>query len=158
LVAQIKLQEQTINKLAAHFLLPFKKIFMKKLILLLVVLLSLQATRSFSQNSDRMQQMQQQFRSFLKDSVQLSDAMIDSVTSIRQQYQPQMRQIFMDQSASMSDKQAKMQSLRTEMDGRYKSAGITDDQIAAIHKHEDWMRQQMMNRNNGGGGGGGGGQ
>jgi hypothetical protein len=127
---------------------------MKKLILLLVIFLSLQATRSFSQNNDRMQQMQQQWRSFLKDSVQLSDAMADSVTAIRAQYQPQMREIFMDQSASMTDKQAKMQGLRSEMDVRYKAAGITDDQIAAIHKHEDWMRQQMMNRMNNGGGGG----
>lgn len=124
---------------------------MKKLILLLVIFLSLQATRSSAQNSERMQQMQQQFRSFLKDSVQLSDVMADSVISVRQQYMPQMREIFMDQSASTSDKQTKMQGLRGEMDVRYKSAGLTDDQIAAIHKHEDWMRQQMMNRNNGGG-------
>ncbi len=123
---------------------------MKKLILLLAIFLSLQATKSFAQNSDRMQQMQQQWRSFLKDSVQLSDALADSVMSIRQQYQPQMREIFMDQSASTQDKQTKMQSLRSDMDVRYKSAGITDDQIAAIHKHEDWMRQQMMNRRNGG--------
>jgi hypothetical protein len=154
LVAQIKLQERTVNKLAAHFLLSLKKILMKKLILLLVLFLSLQATRTFAQNADRMQQMQQQWRSFLKDSVQLSDAMVDSVTSIRQQYQPQMREIFMDQSASMSDKQAKMQGLRSEMDVRYKAAGITDDQIAAIHRHEDYMRQQMMNRMNNGGDGG----
>lgn len=126
---------------------------MKKLILLLVIFLSLQATRSFSQNNDRMQQMQQQFRSFLKDSVQLSDAMADSVMAIRAQYRPQMRDIFMDQSTSMDDKQAKMKSINSEMDMRYKAAGITDDQIAAIHKHEDYMRQQMR-MNNGGGGSG----
>ena len=124
---------------------------MKKVLLLLVMIISLQATKSFAQNEDRMQQMQQQFRSFLKDSVQLSDALSDSVLAIRSQYQPQMREIFMDQSASQADKQAKMQGLRTEMDVRYKSAGLTDDNIAAIHKHEDWMRAQMMNRRNGGG-------
>ena len=128
---------------------------MKKLLLFLVIFLSLLATKSFSQNSDRMQQMQQQWRSFLKDSVQLSDALSDSVTAIRQQYQPQMRDIFMDQSASMSDKQTKMQGLRSQMDVRYKAAGLTDDQITAIHRHEDWMRQQMMNRMNNGGGSGG---
>ena len=124
---------------------------MKKVLLLLVMIISLQATKSFAQNEDRMQQMQQQWRSFLKDSVQLSDALSDSVMAIRSQYQPQMREIFMDQSASQADKQAKMQGLRTEMDVRYKSAGLTDDNIAAIHKHEDWMRAQMMNRRNGGG-------
>ena len=62
-----------------------------------------------------------------------------------------MREIFMDQSASPEDKQAKMQSLRTEMEARYKSAGLTDDQVMSIRKHEDWMRQQMMNRRNSGG-------
>lgn len=70
------------------------------------------------------------------------------------QYQPQMRQIFMDQSAAPADKQAKIQDLRTQMDARYKSAGLTDDQIQQIHAHEDAMRAQMMNRMNNGGGGG----
>jgi len=124
---------------------------MKKVILFLAIMISLAATtKSFAQNEQRMQQMQQAWKAYLKDSVQLSDALIDSVMAIRMQYQPQMRQIFMDQSASQADKQTKMQGLRGEMDVRYKSAGLTDDQIAAIHKHEDWMRTQMMNRMNNG--------
>jgi len=124
---------------------------MKKVILFLAIMISLAATtKSFAQNEQRMQQMQQAWKAYLKDSVQLSDALIDSVMAIRMQYQPQMRQIFMDQSASQADKQTKMQGLRGEMDVRYKSAGLTDDQIEAIHKHEDWMRTQMMNRMNNG--------
>ena len=124
---------------------------MKKILLFLAIVLSLNATKLSAQNDDRMQQMQQQWRAFLKDSVQLADPMIDSVMAVRAQYQPQMREIFMDQSASSEDKQAKMQSLRTEMEARYKSAGLTDDQVMSIRKHEDWMRQQMMNRRNSGG-------
>ena len=124
---------------------------MKKILLFLAIVLSLNATKISAQNSDRMQQMQQAWRTFLKDSVQLADPMIDSVMAVRTQYQPQMREIFMDQSASSEDKQAKMQSLRTEMETRYKSAGLTDDQVMSIRKHEDWMRQQMMNRRNSGG-------
>ena len=124
---------------------------MKKILLFLAIVLSLNATKISAQNSDRMQQMQQAWRTFLKDSVQLADPMIDSVMAVRTQYQPQMREIFMDQSASSEDKQAKMQSLRTEMEARYKSAGLTDDQVMSIRKHEDWMRQQMMNRRNSGG-------
>ena len=123
---------------------------MKKILLFLAIVLSLNATKLSAQNDERMQQMQQQWRAFLKDSVQLADPMIDSIMAVRAQYQPQMREIFMDQSASREDKQAKMQSLRTEMDVRYKSAGLTDDQVMSIHKHEDWMRQQMMNRTNSG--------
>ena len=124
---------------------------MKKILLFLAIVLSLNATKISAQNSERMQQMQQAWRTFLKDSVQLADPMIDSVMAVRTQYQPQMREIFMDQSASSEDKQAKMQSLRTEMETRYKSAGLTDDQVMSIRKHEDWMRQQMMNRRNSGG-------
>ena len=124
---------------------------MKKIILFLAIVLSLNATKLLAQNDDRMQQMQQAWRTFLKDSVQLADPMVDSVMAVRTQYQPQMREIFMDQSASREDKQTKMQGLRTEMESRYKSAGLTDDQVTAIRKHEDWMREQMMNRRNNGG-------
>jgi hypothetical protein len=120
---------------------------MKKIILFLAIVLSLAATRSFAQNGQRMQEA---WKSYLKDSVQFSDAMVDSVLAIRTQYQPQMREIFMDQSASAEDKQAKMKTLRDEMDVRYKGAGLTDDQIKQIHDHEAEMRQRMMNRRNGG--------
>jgi len=123
---------------------------MKKIILCLAILLSFSATKLLVQNNG--QQMQQAWQSYLKDSVKLSDAMTDSVLAIRMQYRPQMRDIFMDQSSSAADKQTKMQSLRSEMDVRYKAAGLTDDQVQAIHKHEDDMRARMMNRNNGGGG------
>ena len=123
---------------------------MKKIILCLAILLSFSATKLLAQNNG--QQMQQAWQSYLKDSVNLSDAMTDSVLAIRMQYRPQMRDIFMDQSSSAADKQTKMQNLRTDMDVRYKAAGLTDDQVQAIHKHEDDMRARMMNRNNGGGG------
>ena len=123
---------------------------MKKIIFCFAILLTLAATRSQAQN---MQKMQEAWKSYLKDSVQLGDPMVDSVMAIRMQYQPQMREIFMDQSATPADKQTKFQSLRGEMDVRYKSAGLTDAQIQQIHQHEDYMRQQMMNRMNNGGGG-----
>jgi hypothetical protein len=124
---------------------------MKKIILCAAILLLYSATKLHAQNG---QQMQQAWQQYLKDSVQLSDVMVDSVLAIRTQYRPQMREIFMDQSSSAADKQTKMQSLRAEMDVRYKADGLTDDQIQAIHKREDAMRAQMMNRMNNGGGGG----
>lgn len=122
---------------------------MKKLILFLAILIAFAATRLQAQN---MGNMQQAWRSYLKDTVKLADPMVDSVMAVRMQYQPQMREIFMDQSASDADKQSKMASLRTEMDTRYKGIGITDDQIQAIHTHEDEMRARMRARMNGGGG------
>jgi hypothetical protein len=125
---------------------------MKKIILCVALILSLNATKLFAQNGGG-QQRQQAMRAYLKDSVNLSDAMADSVMAIRMQYQPQMREIFMDQSASSADKQTKLQSLRTDMEGRYKSAGLTDDQIQKIRDHEDRMRAEMRNRMNNGNGG-----
>ena len=121
---------------------------MKKIVLCLLVMISLAATQSHAQN---MTKMQEAWKTYLKDTVKLSDAMIDSVMAVRMQYQPQMREIFMDQSASPADKQAKMQGLRTEMDVRIKSAGVTDEQINAIHEREDRLRAEMMNRMNNGG-------
>lgn len=123
---------------------------MKRIALVLLLITTLSSSHLFAQNGGG-GRMQQAWQSYLKDSVKLSDALTDSVMAIRSQYQPQMRSIFMDQSSSMQDKQTKMQDLRGEMDGRYKSAGLTDDQIQAIHKHEDDMRKQMMERRNNGG-------
>ena len=126
---------------------------MKKIIPCLVVVLSFAATTSgFSQNQNG-GQMQQMMHQYLKDSVHLSDAMTDSVMAVRMQYMPQMREIFRDQSASTDDKKTKLQNLRTEMETRYKTIGLTDDQITMIREHDQRMRDQMRNRMNNGGGG-----
>ena len=123
---------------------------MKKTILCLVIALSLMATKSvFAQNPNG-GQMQQMMRQYLKDSIHLSDAMVDSVIAGRMQYQPQMRQIFMDQSLSAEDKQSKMQPIRAQIETRYKALGLTDDQIKMIREHDQRMREQMHNKNNGG--------
>src|SRR3954471_106683 len=123
---------------------------MKKIILFVVLLLSFSATKLLAQNGGGQQRMEA-MRAYLKDSVNLSDAMVDSVMAIQMQYQPQMRDIFMDQSTSNDDKQTKIQGLRTEMEGRYKSAGLTDAQIQQIRDHQDRMRAQMRSRMGNGG-------
>ncbi|MEO8710961.1 MAG: hypothetical protein ABI405_02500, partial [Parafilimonas sp.] len=117
--------------------------------LLLAIILSFSATKLHAQQN--MMKMQEAWKTYLKDSVQLADPMVDSVMAIRQEYRPQMRDIFMDQSISQEDKQTKMKTIRDDMDTRFKAAGITDEQIQKIHDYEDRMRAQMMNRNNGGG-------
>ncbi len=117
---------------------------MKKMILFLAIIMAVSATTLHAQNMN----MQQAWKTYLKDSVKLADPMVDSVMAVRMQYQPQMRQIFMDQSSTPADKQTKFQGLRTEMDSRYKSIGLTNDQIQTIHQHEDEMRARMMNRMN----------
>jgi hypothetical protein len=123
---------------------------MKKIILLLVIMVSLNATKLHAQNGE---QMQQAWKEYLKDSMKLADPMVDSVMAVRAEYRPQMREIFMDQSASAADKQTKFQTLRAAMDIRYKAAGLTDEQIQAIHEHEDRLRAEMMAKMNNGNGG-----
>ena len=120
---------------------------MKKIISCLAVALLFTATSVFSQNQNGGGQMQQRQRQYLKDSVHLSDVMSDSVMAVRMQYMPQMREIFMDQSTSADDKQTKMQNLRTQMEARYKTIGLTDEQITMIREHDQRMREQMRNRN-----------
>jgi len=123
---------------------------MKKIILWFVIALSLLSTKSVFAQAQNREQMQQMMKQYLKDSVHLSDAMVDSVMAVRMQYQPQMRQIFTDQSLSADDKQTKMKSLRTEMEARYKTIGLTDDQITMMREHDQRMREQMRNRSNSG--------
>jgi ABC-type sulfate transport system substrate-binding protein len=122
---------------------------MKKVILCLAVMIALIATKSQAQQN--MSKMQEAWRSYLKDTMKLADPMVDSVMAVRMQYQPQMRQIFMDQSATPADKQAKIQGLRSEMDTRYKADGLTDAQIQDIHTHEERLRAEMQSRMNNGG-------
>jgi hypothetical protein len=123
---------------------------MKKIFSLLVIALSLAAT-SFAQNQNG-GQMQQMMKQYLKDSVHLSDVMVDSVMAIRTSYRPQMREIFTDQSLSDTDKQSKMQTIRSEMEARYKTLGISDEQITMMREHDQRMREQMRSRGSGGGG------
>ena len=111
-----------------------------------MIMAAFNASKSFAQN---MQGMQQAWQEYLTDSMKLAQPMVDSVMAIRTEFRPQMREIFMDQSSSAADKQTKMQSLRSLMDVRYKAVGLSDDQIQTIHQHEDRLRAEMM-KNNGG--------
>ncbi|MBS1746610.1 MAG: hypothetical protein JST21_10625 [Bacteroidetes bacterium] len=126
---------------------------MKKIIFFLAIVLSLAVTKTFAQNGERMQEMQENFKAYLTDSMHLSSVMIDSVMSIRNEFQPKAREIFMDQSLSPDDKRSKVQALRTEMDDRYKSAGLSSGQVDAILNYEGNMRRQMLKRRDDNGGG-----
>jgi len=120
---------------------------MKKAILCLVIALSLLSSRSLFAQNQNGGQMQQMMKQYLKDSVHLTDAMVDSVMAVRKEYQPKMRDIFRD-SLSDAGKKSKVQSLRTEMEARYKTIGLTDDQITMMREHDQRMRAQMRNHAN----------
>lgn len=87
----------------------------------------------------------------LKDSIGLTDVQIDSVMAVRQDYQPQMREIFMDQSGSADDKKAKMADLNLKMRARYKGF-LSDDQVTKLEAYQQRQMERMRNRGGGGGG------
>jgi len=96
-------------------------------------------------------QMQQMMKQFLKDSVQLSDALVDSVIAIRTTFQPHLRSIYTDPSLSDDDKHAKWLELDTQMVARYKGVGLTDEQIKKIEERDARMRERMKERMKNGG-------
>jgi hypothetical protein len=125
---------------------------MKKIILCLVITLSFTAVTSLFAQNPTGGQMQQKMRQYLKDTLNLSDALTDSVIAVHREYMPQIRQVLTDQSLGITDKETKMQDFKAQMETRYKAIGLTDDQIKMIEERDKRMREQMRNRMNSGGG------
>jgi len=69
---------------------------MKKLFFMLVSALALFAISSHAQSGG---QFREAMKQRLKDSLQLTDAQADSVSSIMQQYQPKMKEIYKNQKS-----------------------------------------------------------
>ena len=121
---------------------------MKKIIPCLVIALSLAAATSvFSQNQNG-GQMQQMMHQYLKDSVHLSDVMVDSVMGIRSEYQPQFKETFMNQQLSEQEKTAKFNDIKSLMKTRYQKIGLTDEQISKIEEMDQRMHDRMKNKMN----------
>jgi len=93
---------------------------------------------------------QERYKQMLKDSLSLTDVQIDTVMAVRQDFQPQRREIMMDQNASADDKKAKMASLNLQMRARLKGT-LTDDQINKLEAMQQRMMDRMRNRGGGGG-------
>lgn len=123
---------------------------MKKMLVCMVLAMTVFTVSSFAQGGGGQQRMER-MKQALKDSIGLTDVQIDSVMAVRQEYQPQMREIFMDQSASADDKKAKMADLNLKMRARYKSF-LSDDQITKLEAYQQRQMERMRNRGGGGGG------
>lgn len=128
---------------------------MKKIIFFLLITACICSSSLFAQtqdNTNKKAQMQQMMKQYLKDSIQLSDVMIDSVMAVRSEFQPQTHSINADQSLTPDEKKAKMDELKKQIDIRYKDVGLTEDQIVKIEDHDKRIREQMHNKMNGGNG------
>ena len=123
---------------------------MKKIIPCLTLIL-LFAAPVFSQtpaNADQKGKMQEMMRQRLKDSVHLSDVMVDSVMGIRSEYQPQFKETFMNQQLSEQEKTAKFNDIKSLMKTRYQKIGLTDEQISKIEEMDQRMHDRMKNKMN----------
>ncbi|MBS1915310.1 MAG: hypothetical protein JST87_03475 [Bacteroidetes bacterium] len=85
----------------------------------------------------------------LKDDLKLTDVQADSVSAIQQEFRPQMREIFMDQSMSREDKQAKIQVIQAQADKRIQAV-LGDD---LFKKYQEWREQNRPQRGGRGSGG-----
>ncbi|MBG9378691.1 hypothetical protein I5907_20835 [Panacibacter sp. DH6] len=120
---------------------------MKKICsVVLVVALSFFALSASAQGGGQKGQMKEAMRQRLKDSLNLSDVMIDSVVAIRQEMQPKMRAVMTDQSLQEGDKRTRMEAMKKEMYERLKNAGLTAEQVKKMKEMDERMREQMKER------------
>ncbi len=122
---------------------------MKQIIAGAIIMLALfSSVNSFAQQQDpaaRAAEMKQK----LKTDLKLTDIQADSVVTINQEFMPQRRDIYMDQSLSQDDKRTKMKAVTDQSDKRIQAV-LGDD---LFKKYQDW---RMKNRPMRGGSGGGG--
>jgi hypothetical protein len=122
---------------------------MKKLIVCIVftAALFLIQTDLQAQGDGQKGQMKEMMRQHLKDSLNLSDALVDSVMAIREEMQPKVREVVMDQSLNEDDKKLKMEAIRKEMHDRFIKAGLTEEQVKSLKEMEERMREKKRNKN-----------
>ncbi|MEO6455545.1 MAG: hypothetical protein ABIN97_15805 [Ginsengibacter sp.] len=113
---------------------------MKK-VLVFAMLFSLISLGASAQNGNG-----ERFKQMIKDSLQFTDVQVDSVMAVRQVFQPQMRDIYTDQSMSADDKRTKLAELNQQMRPRLKSV-LTDEQIDKMEALQQRMRERR-NQNN----------
>jgi|SRR5882762_9983337 len=110
----------------------------------LVVALFAFSSAAHAQRGDTaaMRQRQEAMMQKMKDDLKLTPVQVDSLKAISADFQPKMREIFMDQSLSQDDRRAKMGPLNEERNKRIKAA-LGDDMFK---KYQDWMQQNRPQR------------
>jgi len=123
---------------------------MKKLITGIAVIIAVfSASSLYAQRGDTaaMRQRMEAMKVKMKSDLKLTDVQADSISAITREFQPQVREIFMDQSLSMDDKRAKIAPINDARDKRI-HAVLGDD---LFKKYQDWMQQNRPQRGGGGG-------
>lgn len=127
----------------------------KKMIACAALLIALfSATSTFAQGGRMMdtaamrQRMETRLQK-MKDDLKLTPVQVDSMRAIQTDQSKQMRDIFMDQSASREDRMAKMQPIREAANKRIEAVLGAD----LYKKYQDWEAANRPQRMGGGGGG-----
>ena len=89
-----------------------------------------------------MRQRQEAMMKKMTDDLKLTPVQVDSLTAIQKDFQPKMREIFMDQSLSREDRMAKMQPLNDERNKRIQAV-LGDD---LYKKYQQWMQDNRPQR------------
>ncbi len=117
---------------------------------LVVALFSFSSVSAQMGDTAAMRQRQEQMMQKMSADLKLSPTQVDSLNAINKEFQPKMREIFMDQSASQDDRRAKITTLRDARDKRVQAV-LGDD---LFKKYQDWMQANRPQRGGGGGRGG----
>ncbi|MBN8852620.1 MAG: hypothetical protein J0H07_12245 [Sphingobacteriales bacterium] len=105
-------------------------------------LLSFSSTYAQRGDTAAMRQRQEAMMKKMTEDLKLTSVQVDSLTAIQKEFQPKMRDIFMDQSLSREDKQAKIQPLNEERNKRIQAA-LGDD---LYKKYQQWMEDNRPMR------------
>lgn len=114
---------------------------------LAIGLLSFSSTYAQRGDTAAMRQRQEAMMKKMQDDLKLTPVQVDSLTAIQKEFQPRMREIFMDQSLSREDRMAKMQPLNDERNKRIQ--GVLGDDL--YKKYQQWMEDNRPQRGMGGG-------
>ena len=112
-----------------------------------IALFSFSSTYAQRGDTAAMRQRQEEMMQKMTTDLKLTPVQVDSMKAIQKEFQPKMREIMMDQSASREDKMAKRTTLMEERNKRIQAVLGADQ----YKKYQDWVEQNMPQRGGGGG-------
>jgi adenine-specific DNA methylase len=113
---------------------------------IVVALFSFSSVSAQMRDTAAMRQRQEQMMQKMTTDLNLTSVQVDSLHAIQKDFEPQMREIRMDQSMSREDKMAKMAPIREEQNKRIQAAWGND----LYKKYQDWMQANRPQRGGGG--------
>ncbi|HEX9512762.1 MAG TPA: hypothetical protein VF939_19860 [Puia sp.] len=110
-----------------------------------IALFSFSSTYAQRGDTAAMRQRQEEMMQKMTTDLKLTPVQVDSFKAIQKEFQPKMREIMMDQSASREDKMAKRTTLMDERNKRIQAVLGADQ----YKKYQDWVEQNMPQRGGG---------